>query len=98
MFEARRVAVIDPTPRYPRAQPDALVALAEQDATGIGADAPTLESSGDQATSQGVKLKRLTGTLCLQGCFRLVWPKRLIPQPLCHWKQPFSTFLVRFSG
>ncbi len=77
---------------------DALVALAEQDATGVGADVPTIESSGDQAPSQGVKLKRLTRTLCLQGCFLLVWPNPLIPQPLCHRKQPFSTPLVSFSG
>ena len=98
MFDARRVAVIDQTPRYPRGQSGALVDLAEQDATGVGADAPTIEPAGHQTPSQGVKLELLTSTLCLQGCFLAGWRNLLIAQPLCHGKQPFSTPLVRFSG
>ena len=56
MFDARRIAVIDQTPRYPRGQPGALVDLAEQEAAGVGVDASTIESPGHQTTSQGVKL------------------------------------------
>ena len=90
MFDARPIAVIDEASRHSRRHPGALVHLAKQHAAGVGADAPTIEASGDQTSSQGVKLKLLASTLCLQGCFLHVWPKRLIAQPLCHRKQPFS--------
>jgi len=98
MFDARSIAVIDEASRHSRRHPDALVHLAKQHAAGVGADAPTIEASGDQTSSQGVKLKLVASTLCLQGCFLHVWPKRLIAQPLCHRKQPFSTPFVSFSG
>ena len=98
VFDARPIAVIDQTPRHSRRQSDALVGFAQQYATGIGTDAPTIKSPRNQSPSQGVKLKLFASTLCLQGCFLLVWPKRLIAQQLCHWKQPFSTPLVRIAG
>jgi len=96
MFDARRVAVIDPTLRDPRGQPDALVRLAQQDAASVGTEASTIESPDHQTTSQGMKLKPLASTLCLQGCFLVGWRNLLIAQPLCHGKQPFSTPSVTF--
>ena len=66
--------------------------------TGVGADASTIESAGDRTPSQGVKLKRLASTLCLQGCFLVGWLNLLIAQLSCHEEQPLSTPLVRFPG
>ena len=98
VLNARAITEIGKTLRQPRGQPDPNIRLANQHPTAVGTDATAIEPTRHRTPSQGVKLKLLASTLCIQGCSPFDWHKRLIAQSLCHEEQPFSTPSVRFPG
>ena len=98
VFHACRITMIDKTFRQSSRHPDELVHFAHQYAASVAADASTIESTRHRTPSQRVKLQLLTSTLCLQGCFLVIWFKRLITLTLCYEEQVFLTPSVKFPG
>ena len=98
MLHAWPMAIILKALRHPRHHPRALVHLAQQHPSTVTAEVAAVESSRDSPSSQPMKLNLLCTTLCIQGCFLVVWHKRLFTRPLCHEEQPFSTPSVNFPG
>jgi hypothetical protein len=85
-----RLPMVGEAGRKPLDDPRSLLHLAQQQPSAVARDRPTLKPDSNFPSTQGVKFKEFSVTLCTHKAVSLLWRKSFSTKCLCQKRQPFS--------